>query len=80
VRHPPRERLPCIKLPLSGKRQCAIEISPDPAGPATFKRLDGTGMTRALQGHAAGTWWVRAATLRAKEQSDWFGPVAVIVK
>ena len=65
---------------LSGKYRCAIEIGSDPKDPASFKRVDGAGMTRALHGYAAGTWWIRAATLSAKEQSDWFGPVAVLVK
>ena len=64
----------------SGQHQCAIEISPDPATPGSYTRLDGTGVTQALSGYAPGTWWVRAATLRSKERSEWFGPVAVVVK
>ena len=64
----------------SGRHMCAVEISPNPVGPDTFVRVDGTGAIRALAGYAPGMWWIRAATLRAKEQSDWFGPVAVIVK
>ncbi|MFO0758919.1 MAG: hypothetical protein U0359_20670 [Byssovorax sp.] len=64
----------------SGTQRCLIEISPDPAGPGTWAQLSGTGSTRALSGYAPGTYWVRAATVRAKAQSDWFGPVAVVVK
>lgn len=63
-----------------GHQPCVIELSPDPAAPGSYTRLDGTGVTRALEGYAPGTWWVRAATLRATGRSDWFGPVAVVVK
>lgn len=65
---------------VSGKHQCAIEVSTNPADPNSWKRIDGTGVTQTLTGYPPGTWWVRAATLRAKERSDWFGPVAVVVK
>jgi hypothetical protein len=64
----------------SGQHQCAIEISPDPASPESYTRLDGTGVIQTLSGYAPGTWWVRAATLRSKGRSEWFGPVAVVVK
>jgi hypothetical protein len=64
----------------SGQHQCAIEISPDPVAPGSYTRLDGTGVTQALSGYAPGTYWVRAATVRSKDRSDWFGPVAVVVK
>ncbi len=64
----------------SGKHQCAIEISADPADPNGWKRIDGSGVNQSLTGFAPGTWWIRAATLRAKERSAWFGPVAVVVK
>ena len=64
----------------SGHHQCAIEISPDPVGPGSYKRLDGSGVTQTLAGYAPGTYWVRAATVRAKDRTDWFGPVAVVVK
>jgi hypothetical protein len=64
----------------SGQHQCAIEISPDPVTPDSYKRLDGTGVTQALSGYAPGTYWVRAASVRSKNRSDWFGPVAVVVK
>ena len=40
----------------------------------------GSGAKRALGGYAPGAYLVRAATLRAKERSAWFGPVVVIVK
>ena len=64
----------------SGQHQCAIEISPDPASPGSYTRLDGTGVLQVIEGYAPGTWWVRAATLRSKGRSEWFGPVAVVVK
>jgi hypothetical protein len=61
-------------------QKCVIEISTDPIGEGTWVQLDGSGCLRALSGYAPGTYWVRAATVRAKAQSEWFGPVAVIVK
>jgi hypothetical protein len=64
----------------SGRHTCAIEISPAPYSEATFQRLEGNGVTRALRGYAPGTWWVRAATTLGAQRSEWFGPVAVIVK
>ena len=63
-----------------GPRQCVIEISPDPIGAATYRRLDGHGVKRAVPGLAAGTYWVHAATSSADGRSDWFGPVAVVIK
>lgn len=42
----------------SGQHQCAIEVSPDPVAPDSYKRLDGTGVTRSLSGYAPGTDWV----------------------
>jgi hypothetical protein len=69
-----------VKFP-PGKRQhrCAVEISTDPVGPATWHRLDGDGVKRALTGYAPGTYWIHAATSVAAGRSDWFGPVSVIV-
>jgi hypothetical protein len=61
-------------------RQCVIEVSTDPIGPATWHRLDGHGARRSLTGYAPGTYWVRAATSLAEGRSEWFGPVAVVVK
>jgi hypothetical protein len=64
----------------SGQHQCAVEISADPATPGSYTRLDGTGVLQVLSGYGPGTWWIRAATLRAKGRSEWFGPVPVVVK
>jgi hypothetical protein len=75
-----REVLRLHVLYTSGHQPCLIEISPDPATPESYVRLDGTGVTRKLAGYAPGTWWIRAATLRAKGRSEWFGPVPVVVK
>jgi hypothetical protein len=33
-----------------------------------------------LSGYAPGLYWVRAASVRAKAQSDYTTPVAVVVK
>jgi hypothetical protein len=69
-----------VKYPpgVHGKR-CILEISPDPVGPTTYRRLDGDGLRRALTGFAPGTYWLHAATSAAGGRSDWFGPVSVIV-
>jgi hypothetical protein len=64
----------------SGQHQCAIEISPDPVSPGSYTRLDGTGVLQVLSGYGPGTWWIRAATLRSKARSEWFGPVPVVIK
>jgi outer membrane murein-binding lipoprotein Lpp len=69
-----------VKYPagIHGKR-CILEISPDPAGPTTYHRVDGDGIRRALTGFMPGTYWLHAATSAAGGRSDWFGPVSVIV-
>ena len=61
-------------------RKCIVEISPTPAGPATYVRLEGLGLKRSVPGYAPGTYEVHAATANASGRSDWFGPVAVIVR
>jgi hypothetical protein len=63
-----------------GERTFLVEISSDPIGPATWKRLPGTGAVQELSGYGPGLYWVRAASVRAKAQSDYTAPVAVLVK
>ncbi len=63
-----------------GPERCAIEISPEPVGDATWAQVEGNGCRRALAGYAPGTYWVRAASVRSTGKSAWCGPVAVIVK
>jgi hypothetical protein len=63
-----------------GLRAVRIQISPDPITATSFVDLLGDGATAALAGYAPGTWWVRAASIRARECSDWTTPVSVIVK
>jgi hypothetical protein len=67
-------------FPDKGRHQIYLEISPDPIGPSTFRRLDTTGIRQVLRGYAPGLWWIRAAAFRARMRSDWFGPVSVLVK
>jgi hypothetical protein len=69
-----------VKWPTRGRHTCYIEVSPDPVTATSWKRLDTTGVKLKLTGYAPGTWWFHAATSRAKARSDWFGPVAVVVK
>jgi hypothetical protein len=61
-------------------RRVIIEISPDPVTATSFHRIDGDGVKRALAGYAPGTYWIHAATASADGRSDWFGPIAVVVK
>jgi hypothetical protein len=68
-----------VKRP-KGLRSVRIEISPDPVTATSWKQLDGDGATAALSGYAPGTWWVRAAMVRARQVSEYTVPVAVIVK
>jgi hypothetical protein len=64
----------------NGRRPCVVEISNDPGNPASWQRIEGGGVTRKLTSLAAGTWYARAATSRAHQQSAWYGPVAFTVK
>ena len=63
-----------------GMPSVRLQISPDPFTATSWIDLDGDGATAALAGYAPGTWWVRAASVRARERSDWTTPVSVIVK
>ena len=63
-----------------GQHDVHIQISPDPITATSWVDLEGRGVTAALAGYAPGTWWVRAASVRARERSDWTTPVSVIVK
>lgn len=67
-----------VKRP-AGLRTVRIEISPDPVTPTSWKALEGDGATAALSGYAPGTYWVRAAMVRAREQSEFTVPVSVVV-
>jgi hypothetical protein len=64
----------------AGRRPCVVEISVDPVTATSWQRLSGNGVMRALSGYAPGTYWIHAATVRAQNQSAWFGPVSVLVK
>jgi hypothetical protein len=63
-----------------GLNACVVEVSPEPVGPGTWKRLDGFGGLRKLSGYPVGTHWLRAASARATEVSEFTSPVSVIVK
>jgi hypothetical protein len=68
-----------IDLP-PGAASCLLEVSTDPQNPASWKRVTGDGARRALTGYAPGTYWFRAASLRANDESEFTAPVAVVVK
>jgi hypothetical protein len=63
-----------------GMLTVAVEISHDPTNPASWTRLKGTGARRTVTGYTPGTYYVRAASLTAQDQSDFTDPVPVTVK
>jgi hypothetical protein len=63
-----------------GMQACVVEVSSDPTGSAPWHRLPGIGAVHKLSGYAPGTYWVRAASARANEISEFTGPVPVVVK
>ena len=70
-----------LHVKFAGKAHAfVIEISPDPIGAATYRRLDGHGVKQSVPNLTPGTYWIHAATSLADGRSDWFGPVAAILK
>jgi hypothetical protein len=63
-----------------GMKTCSVQISTNPADPASWKELDGDGAVRLVPHPQPGTWWVRAASKIARATSDWTTPVSAIVK
>ena len=63
-----------------GMTACVTEISADPSDPTKWQRLPGMGARHAVGGYAPGTYWVRAASMRASEQSAFTGPIPVVVR
>jgi len=63
-----------------GMRRCRIEIASDQAMTTNLKQFPGDGARQTTAGLPAGTWWIRAAHVRAAELSSYTGPIAVIVK
>ncbi len=61
-------------------RETVVEISPDPVGPSTWRRIEGHGVKRTVPGYGPGTYWVHAANSLADGRGEWFGPVAVVIK
>ena len=53
---------------------------PNPVTATSFARLVGKGVKRTVKGPPPGTWWFRAAAVRASQQSAFFGPVSVVVR
>lgn len=62
----------------AGVTRCLLEVSTDPI--TSWQRVPGDGMRRKLSGYAPGTYWFRAANVRAKAQSAFTQPVSVVVK
>ena len=66
--------------PAPGLNRVVVEISTDPVGATTWKRLEGYGLLRALAGYGPGTYWVHAASVRKDQRSEFTAPVNVVVK
>jgi hypothetical protein len=63
-----------------GMQACVIDVSQNPSDPTSWKRIAGIGASRSLPGYASGTYWLRAASVRASEQSDFTMPISVVIK
>ena len=70
-------RIQVLRAP--GMRSFVIEFSSD-VEPRTWTRLPGLGSRRAVANLAPGTYWIRAASVRANEQSEFSAPIAVTVR
>lgn len=66
--------------PSPGLRTCVVEVSHDAAEPRSWERLPGVGSRHVLKNLPPGTHWLRAAHVRATEQSAFTAPVAVTVR
>jgi len=64
----------------AGVTRCLLEVSPDPVTATSWQRVSGDGLRRKLSGYAPGTYWFRAATMRASAQSPFTTPISVVVK
>jgi hypothetical protein len=63
-----------------GMDRSRIEIASSQAMTTDLRQLPGDGARQSIQNLPPGTYWVRAAHVRAAEISPFTGPVAVIVK
>jgi len=62
------------------RRQYAAEWSPETIGPNSWAQLGvGHGKTRSVIGASGTKVWVRFATVRGQQQSDWCTPVLVTI-
>lgn len=64
----------------AGVSRCLLEVSTEPVTPTSWQRVPGDGLRRKLSGYAPGTYWFRAATMRASAQSAFTTPISVVVK
>jgi hypothetical protein len=66
--------------PAPGLRQVVLEMSAEPITATSWETLPGYGLRRSLSGYAAGTYWLRVASMRKSQQSAFTAPVSVVVK
>jgi hypothetical protein len=63
-----------------GKATCLVEVSTNPADPASWRRVPGHGARRSISGYAPGTYWFRALCTRGNDDSDYIDAVSVQVR
>jgi hypothetical protein len=66
--------------PAAGCRKVLVEYTATPSDPNSWKRAKGDGLKRKLTGLPSGTYWVRASSVRAEDESAPTVAVAVTVK
>ncbi len=70
-----------INIRIGGEgRSYVVEVSADPKTDTSFKRVAGTGNTRAVKADAVGLHWVRVAMQKAHEQSAWSAEFPIMVR
>lgn len=63
-----------------GMDVCHLELSSTPQDAASWKQLRGYGLRRKLPSLPPGTYWLRACSVVADDESDFCDPVMVVVR
>lgn len=68
-----------VMLPV-GMSSCVVDVSNDASEPRQWTRLPGVGRRQSMSRVLPGTYFIRAATVRAHDQSAFTTPVSITVK
>jgi hypothetical protein len=68
-----------INMP-PGMESAHLEISTNPTDEASWKRVKGQGLRRRLLGYPPGTYWLRARSVVAEDESEFCAAVSVVVR